>query len=150
MATGKYHRWQTPEGLGLIEAWARDGLTDEQLAKAMGVSRNTFYKWIKEFSDIRDALTRGRGGAREQIENALMKKATGYTVTVKEPVKIRHRYWNEETQSWTVVISSGSGGFVVQDSPPDEHDIGWVDTSVGGVMKYWNGNDWTPTLAVWG
>ncbi len=89
MATGKYQRWQTPEGLGLIEAWARDGLTDEELAKAMNISRDTLYTWRKTHSDISDALTRGRAGAREQILNSLYKKATGFSVMVKVPMRRR-------------------------------------------------------------
>lgn len=97
MATGKYQRWQTPEGLGLIEAWARDGLEDQELAKAMGISRNTFYKWVKDYGDIRDAIARGRAPARELIENALVKMAKGYTVTVMEPMKLRSRLYNQET-----------------------------------------------------
>ena len=39
MATGKYQKWMTPDGLMLLTAWARDGLSDEQLArKIAGVS----------------------------------------------------------------------------------------------------------------
>ena len=98
MGAGKLPEWLTPEGLGRLEAWARDGLDDKDLAKAMGISRKTLYEWKKKESDICDAIRRGRGGAREQIENALMKKALGYTVQVKEPVKVRRRYWNEQTQ----------------------------------------------------
>lgn len=98
MAKGKYEQWLTPEGLGCIEAWCRDGLTDEELAKSMGISPSTLYAWRKEHPEISEAATRGRGGARELIENALMKKALGYTVTVKEPMRVRHRYWNEQTQ----------------------------------------------------
>lgn len=96
MATGKYEQWLTPAGLGKIEAWARDGLTDEQLAKKMGVTRKTLYEWLKKHGDICDSLTRGRGGAREQIENSLYKRALGYTATVMEPVKLRTRLFNEE------------------------------------------------------
>ena len=33
MATGKYADWLTPEGILKIEGWARDGLTDEQIAE---------------------------------------------------------------------------------------------------------------------
>ena len=37
MAKGKYQKWLEPEGLLLLEGWARDGLTDEQLAQKMGI-----------------------------------------------------------------------------------------------------------------
>ena len=32
MAKGKYEQWLTEEGLLQLEAWARNGLTDEQIA----------------------------------------------------------------------------------------------------------------------
>ena len=97
MAKGKYQRWLTAEGLGCVEAWARDGLSDEQLAKKMGCSTSTLYDWYRKHPEISEAATRGRSGAREQIENALMKKALGYTEDVLEPVKVRRRYWNPES-----------------------------------------------------
>ncbi len=97
MASGKYQRWLTAEGLGCVEAWARDGLSDEQLAKKMGCSPSTLYDWYRKHPEISEAATRGRSGAREQIENALMQKACGYTKTVKEPMKVRQRFWNPKT-----------------------------------------------------
>ena len=97
MAAGKYKQWLTPEGLGLIEAWCREGLEDKELAKAMNISRDTLYTWKKEYSDISDAIARGRAPARELIENALVKMAKGYTVTVMEPMKLRSRLYNQET-----------------------------------------------------
>ena len=45
MAKGKYQHWLTPEGLTLLEGWARDGLTDEQMAQRMGITAKTLYVW---------------------------------------------------------------------------------------------------------
>ena len=78
MAKGKYQRWLEPEGLLLLEAWARDGLTDEQIAKKMGVSRDTLYDWKKKYSDISDALKKGKEVVDTQVENALLRRALGY------------------------------------------------------------------------
>ena len=33
MAKGKYQEWLTPDGITRLEAWARDGLTTEELRK---------------------------------------------------------------------------------------------------------------------
>jgi hypothetical protein len=33
---------------------------------------------------------------------------------------------------------------------PSDTSKTWIDTSVGGVQKYWNGNEWTPVKATWG
>ena len=43
MAKGKYQEWLTEDGLTKLEAWARDGLTDEQIAKNIGIKRPTLY-----------------------------------------------------------------------------------------------------------
>lgn len=80
MAKGKYQRWLTPEGLTLLEGWARDGLTDEQIAKKLRVSRKTLYEWIKKYSDISDALKKGKEVVDYEVESALLKRALGYEV----------------------------------------------------------------------
>lgn len=78
MAKGKYADWLTPEGLLKIEGWARDGLTDEQIAKNIGISRSTLNVWKDRYSDISDALKKGKDVIDRQVENALLKRALGY------------------------------------------------------------------------
>ena len=78
MAKGKYQKWLEPEGLLLLEGWARDGLTDEQLAHNMGISRDTLYAWKNKYPDISNALKRGKEVVDIQVENALLKRALGY------------------------------------------------------------------------
>ncbi|MEC1351679.1 transposase [Bacillus licheniformis] len=79
MAKGKYADWITDEGLIKIEGWARDGLTDEDISRNIGISRATLYEWKKKHPDISDALKRGKEVVDRQVENALLKKALGYT-----------------------------------------------------------------------
>ena len=79
MAKGKYEYWLTPEGLLKLERWARDGLTDEQIAENMGIHRDTLNEWKKKYSDISDTLKRGKGVVDTQVENALLKRALGYS-----------------------------------------------------------------------
>ncbi len=74
----KYTEWITEEGLLKIEGWARDGLTDEQIADNIGIRRPTLYDWKKKYSDISDALKRGKEVIDRQVENALLKRALGY------------------------------------------------------------------------
>lgn len=78
MAKAKYVEWLTPEGLLKIEGWARDGLTDEQIAKNIGISRSTLNVWKDRYSDISDALKKGKDIIDRQVENALLKRALGY------------------------------------------------------------------------
>lgn len=60
MAKGKYQRWLEPDGLLLLEGWARDGLTDEQLAEKMGINPATLYDWKNKHPEISEALKRAR------------------------------------------------------------------------------------------
>ncbi len=78
MAKGKYEEWLTPEGLLRLEAWARDGLTDEQIANNIGINRGTLYDWKKKYPDISNALKRGKEVIDIEVENALYKRAVGY------------------------------------------------------------------------
>lgn len=75
---GKYHEWLTVEGLIKLEGWARDGLTDEQIAQNIGISRSTLAVWKNKYSDISDSLKRGKEVVDRQVENALLKRALGY------------------------------------------------------------------------
>lgn len=88
MGRGKFSEWLTKEGLLKLEAWARDGLTDEQIAHNMGIVRQTLSEWRGRFPDIDDALKRSKEIADIQVENKLFKRAIGYTCieTTEEPV----------------------------------------------------------------
>lgn len=78
IATGKYKEWITEDGLNTIRGWARDGYSDKQIASNIGVSRQQFYVWQKEYPDIFDALKKGRKPVVVQLEDALYKSGLGY------------------------------------------------------------------------
>lgn len=79
----------TPDGLLRIEGWARDGLTDEQIAKNVGIAPRTFYEWVERFPQMAQALKKGKAPVDIEVENALLKRATGYTVKLKKPIKVK-------------------------------------------------------------
>ena len=78
MAKGKYQQWIEPEGLTLLEGWARDGLTDEQIAGNIGINTSTLYDWKNKFPKISESLKKGKEVVDIQVENALLKRALGY------------------------------------------------------------------------
>jgi hypothetical protein len=75
MAVSKWHLVE--EKLILVERWARDGLTEEQICKNIGVSVSVFNVYKKEHPELLDALKKGRDVAITEIENALFKRALG-------------------------------------------------------------------------
>ena len=78
MAKGKYIEWITEEGLLKIEGWARDGLTDKQIAHNIGITDTTLYEWKKRFPAFTETLKKGKEVIDRQVENALLKRALGY------------------------------------------------------------------------
>ena len=75
---GNYDEWLTEDGLLQIQGWARDGLTNDQIAHNIGISGRSFAEWISRFSSISSALKKGKAPVDIEVENALLKRAMGY------------------------------------------------------------------------
>lgn len=84
MANSRVRDWLEADKLTLLEAWARDGLTDEQIAKNMGIANSTFYEWKRKNLEISEALKKGKEVVDYEVENALLKRALGYTIQIEE------------------------------------------------------------------
>jgi hypothetical protein len=78
MAKAKYEEWLTDDGLTRITGWARDGLTDEQIAHNMGIGVRTLYEWKERYPQITQALKSTKELVDRLVENALLKRALGY------------------------------------------------------------------------
>lgn len=105
MAKSKFERWLTPEGLVLVEGWARDGLTEEQIAHNMGINRDTLRKWKLKYQEIDKAVRKGKEVVDLIVENALYKRAIGFKT--------------EETKVFIMPNGEKRGVQVTKDIPPD-------------------------------
>lgn len=110
-AKGKYQEWLEPEGLLKIEGWARDGLTDEQIAYNMGISVKTLYNWKEKHLPILQSLKKGKEVVDRLVENALLKRALG--CTCKEITK--ELFIDKKTGTEELKITK----VVEKDVPPD-------------------------------
>lgn len=61
-----------------VEAWARDGLIDKQIAKNLGIAYSSFREYVKRHSALSAALKKGKEVVDIEVENALLKRAKGY------------------------------------------------------------------------
>lgn len=86
---GKYEDWLDEDSLLKVQGWARDGLSNEQIAHNMGITFQTLYKWQDKYSELREALKKGKEVVDREVENALLKRAMGYEYTevTQEPVE---------------------------------------------------------------
>ena len=84
----KYEEWEKndeiSEKLILVEGWSRDGLSQQQIANNLGINVDTLIEYKKKYSDFSEALKKGKEIVDFEVENALLKKALGYTVTLNK------------------------------------------------------------------
>lgn len=88
-------KWEETENLILLEGWARDGLSMEQIAKNMGISKPTLYTWQEQSSDIFNALKKGKEVSDYMVENALFASAISGNV-------VAQIFWlkNRKSEAW--------------------------------------------------
>ena len=84
MAVLRPEDWLEPDMLMLLEGWAREGLFDKDIAKKMNVSEATLNNYKKKYPKVKEALRKGKELVDIEVENALFKKAIGYTITINE------------------------------------------------------------------
>lgn len=104
MAKGKYEEWLTPDGLLMIEGWAREGLTEEQIANNMGIAVRTLGTWKEAHLPILHALKRGKAPVDIEVENALLKRALGYEYDEVKTVTDKDGNIKETTVTRKVVL----------------------------------------------
>lgn len=87
--------WITKDGLLSLEGWARDGLSDKQIAKNVGISISTLCEWKNRYPEISEAIKKGKRPVDVQVENALYRSALGFKQTVRKPIKLRRKDGSE-------------------------------------------------------
>ena len=104
----KINEWLEEDKLILLEGWARDGLTNEQIANNIGINAKTLYEWKNKESKISNVLKRAREVVDYEVENALLKSALEGNVTAqifwlknrkKEQWREKQEYNNDEELS---------------------------------------------------
>lgn len=104
MAGGRKSKYQThvEPKLLLIEAWARDGMIQEDIAKKLGVAMSSFSEYKNKYPELTEALKRGQEVVDVQVENSLLKRAMGYRYD--EVTKEASRELDEETGEYKTIM----------------------------------------------
>lgn len=108
--TARARPWLEKEGLTLITGWARDGLSERQISHNMGIAYSTFNEWKKKYSELSEALKKGKEVSDYEVENALYKSAMSGNVTAqifwlknRKPSNWRDRVEYSESEDYEVV-----------------------------------------------
>lgn len=114
--------------LDKITEMAADGLTQNQIADALGVNYKTLRRYIESEEELGKAIMSGRETAIKEVENAMFNSAIGGKVTVKKGMKVKK-----------VIYENGKKkGEVETVEPYDEEVYVKPDTQAGiFLLKNW-------------
>lgn len=87
MAKSKAAPWLTEEGLRKVEGWARNSLSESQIAHNMGISESTLNTYKRKYPQILESIARGREDVVEIVENVIYQQIKGYEYEEKEIVE---------------------------------------------------------------
>jgi len=62
----------------LAAQYAREGLTNAEMCKRLGIGKSTFYLWQQRHPEFKEALREAKEVVDAQVEKALLNRALGY------------------------------------------------------------------------
>ena len=72
--------WETEDSLLLLRGWKRDGLSDRDVAKKMGIAPETLCRWKARSESIRQCLSKTKEIIDRELEESMYKRAKGFYV----------------------------------------------------------------------
>lgn len=114
MAKPKYEEYVLPR-LDEIKDWARNGATDEEIWKRLGIGRQSFYTYKNTHAEFSEVLKFNKDYCDAQIENALFEaaKAGNITAQIFWLKNRRAKRWREKVEETTQDDSAAV--FIVDD-----------------------------------
>lgn len=79
-----------PDHIDEVRAIAMTGMTDEEMAIALGVKPELWESWKQYYPSFMEAIDEGRTRADAQVVKALFNNAVGFDYDAEEVVKTRH------------------------------------------------------------
>jgi transcriptional regulator with XRE-family HTH domain len=94
------------DNLNRIEKWVASGLTMKDIAKNLGISERTLYKYKATDAQFMQTVKKGRQVAVEILENTMFKSATGFVQTVKKYEKVKRVNYKDgkKLKEWEEVV----------------------------------------------
>jgi hypothetical protein len=119
------------------------GLNDSRIALGLGISRNTFYRYVKWFPEFSDALQSGRELAHAEVFDALYQRALGYShpdtkvLSTREGVEVIPitKYYPPDVKAIELILTNRQSQYwksasrieLVTGDAPEKSDVPEVD-----------------------
>ena len=133
---------QVEEKVALIEGWAKDGLTQQQIADNLGIGLTTLKDYMKKSSSISTAIKKGKEVTDYQVENALFKSAINGNVTAmifwlknRRPDKWRDRRESAEIDLMQREMELKERKFELEQSKKTSDDHMTINVTIDDVVR---------------
>lgn len=102
-----------------VKDWARNGVSNKEIAKKLGISIDSFCLYQKKFSEFSEAIKNTREAVDGQVENALLQAALNGNTTAQI-------FWlkNRRPEQWRDKPEAQSAGNTV-----DRVEVIWENAS---------------------
>lgn len=135
---GKYDPKNTPI---LAEKYAREILTDEQIATKLGITYQTFYVWQNKYNEFFEAIKRGKAVSNAELLKTMKKTAEGYFVEEEDTITYFDKDKNPKSYSRVVKKryippSTTTQIFLAKNRMPEDfRDVNKHEIDVKGQLK---------------
>ncbi|MBR3187253.1 MAG: hypothetical protein IKF59_04350 [Lachnospiraceae bacterium] len=82
----KYETYVKPR-FADIALWAKNGASEKEIAKNLGITMSTFSEYKKKFPEFSELLKKSRVSPIEEIKAAMVKRAVGFQYTEKRFIR---------------------------------------------------------------
>lgn len=79
--------------LDAVRGWALQGSTDEEMYAMLGVSKDTFYKWKKEYPEFKESIKKGKQMSNGELLNSAFTQSIGFRYKDSIAVKVKDYAW---------------------------------------------------------
>lgn len=113
-----------PPRLNEIREWAASGALDKEIYEALGIGKNTFYRYKRDHSELRLAIKEARMKPVKEIKSALYRRALGFQYEEKETVVGDDGYTRTKTTVKSALPDPASCMILLKHWAKDE---GWTN-----------------------
>lgn len=123
------------------EDYAKELLTNAQIAAKLGISHETFCQWQKKYVEFSEAIKRGKAVSNVKLLQAMQKSAEGYTV--EEETTVIHLDENKQPKSYDRIVkkryippSTTTQIFLAKNRMPEDfRDVNRHEVDLRGQIK---------------
>lgn len=92
------------ENLDNIKGWIEQGIFMQDIAKKLGMSKATLYKYLNAIDS--DFIAKNRAPLVAQLENTMFQKATGFERVVKKAEKVKQCIYEngKKAMEWEEIV----------------------------------------------